>query len=230
MAEPMVNIPTVWGYSGSGVETHHNSEDTPDRVDARSLRDITVMDAAFLYFIANADEADAVWLARQSESRGYEQILKAAETSKERIDYMLERERQSVRSVLRLVPTQQQPVLREKLQPMLDRLGAFADLQRARAGAAPAVNPAPGEALRMVVKRKRFGTIPLDDLPHDQWEGFPSGAWAAVPTIALYWCDGKRTVAEVARLTQLELGPTKFDFAGYFRFLERKGYVSLAKD
>ena len=34
MAEPMVGVPTVWGYSGSGVETHHNSEDTPDRVDS----------------------------------------------------------------------------------------------------------------------------------------------------------------------------------------------------
>jgi len=42
----MVGVPTVWGYSGSGVETHHNSEDTPDRVDPRSLRDIAIIDAA----------------------------------------------------------------------------------------------------------------------------------------------------------------------------------------
>ena len=62
LAEPMVGVPTVWGYSGSGVETHHNSEDTPDRVDERSLRDISVIDAAFLYFIANAGEPEALWL------------------------------------------------------------------------------------------------------------------------------------------------------------------------
>ena len=36
LAEPMIGVPTVWSYSGSGVETHHNSEDTPDRVDVRS--------------------------------------------------------------------------------------------------------------------------------------------------------------------------------------------------
>src|SRR4051812_29027420 len=60
MAEPMVGVPTVWGYSGSGVESHHNSEDTPDRVDDRSLRDISVIDAAFLYFIANAGEPEAL--------------------------------------------------------------------------------------------------------------------------------------------------------------------------
>ena len=57
----------------------------------------------------------------------------------------------------------------------------------------------------------------------------PSGAWAAVPTIALYWCDGKRNLAEVARLTRLELGPTDFDFVGYFRFLAKHGYVEISE-
>ena len=51
-AEPMGNVQTVCGDSGSGVETHHNSEATPDRVDARSLRDISTVTAAFLYFLA----------------------------------------------------------------------------------------------------------------------------------------------------------------------------------
>jgi hypothetical protein len=79
------------------------------------------------------------------------------------------------------------------------------------------------------VQRKRFGTIPLDDIPHEEWEGYPSGAWAAVPTIALYWCDGRRSLAEVIRLTQLELGPVKFDFVGYFRFLRKRGYVDFVQ-
>ena len=46
---------------------------------------------------------------------------------------------------------------------------------------------------------------------------------------ALYWCDGKRNVAEVSHLTEMELGPSKFDYLGYFRFLERHGYVEFAK-
>jgi hypothetical protein len=72
-------------------------------------------------------------------------------------------------------------------------------------------------------------SIPLDDLPHDLWEGQPSGAWAAVPTIALYWCDGHCTLAEAARLTQLELGPSKFDFVSYFKFLRKRRYVDFVE-
>ena len=97
--------------------------------------------------------------------------------------------------------------------------------------ALPTLPPSPmdEETEHLIIKRKRFGTLPLDDLAQDQWEGYPSGAWALAPTIALYWCDGRRTLAEVIRLTRLELGPTQFDFKAYFLFLQRKGYVELAQ-
>jgi len=85
LSDPMINIPTVWAYSGSGVETHHNSEDTPDRVDPRSLRDVASVNAAYLYYLANADEPEAMWLAELSLTRGYEQILKSATPFLERI-------------------------------------------------------------------------------------------------------------------------------------------------
>ena len=49
------------------------------------------------------------------------------------------------------------------------------------------------------------------------------------PLAALYWCDGKRDLGEVIRLTELEMGPNDIDFVDYFRFLERKGYVEFAR-
>ena len=101
---------------------------------------------------------------------------------------------------------------------------------RAAAGVepeAPPPDPRYQEAATIIVKRKRFGTIPLDEIAPDDREGFPSGAWATAPIIALYWCDGHRNLAEVMRLTQLELGPVNLDFVDYFRFLQKRGYVIL---
>lgn len=186
LSDPMIGVPTTWAYSGSGVETHHNSEDTPDRVDERSLRDISIVTAAFLYASAAIDERDAQWLgelvAKRASRRALESVKRVAPG-------------RAVDELLAKFPAQDQVVDNGKI----------------------------------VVTRKRFGTLPLDDLPVDRREGFPSGAWSARLITALYWCDGKRSLDEVIRLTRLELGPDKFDWIGYFRFLAKHGYVTITE-
>ena len=79
------------------------------------------------------------------------------------------------------------------------------------------------------MRRKRIGTITLDNLGREQREGFPAASFWGVPVSALYWCDGKRTLAEVIRLTELEMGPQTLNFVGYFKFLEKNGYVEFVK-
>ena len=113
------------------------------------------------------------------------------------VGYAVDREIQSISSVLRLTPADRRAMLQSELAPAIERLREFGRLQAARLPADQPRLKSDPEAAKLIVKRKRFGTIPLDDLPHDQWEGQPSGAWAAVPTLALYWCDGRRTLAEV---------------------------------
>jgi len=264
LSEPTVNVPTVWGYSGSGVETHHNSEDTPDRVDPRSLRDIATVNAAFLYYLANAGESEAMWLAELSQTRGYERILKSADEfvtrisnaidanvlaqlrqdAKDQVSYSVDRGAQAVLSVTRLIPESKRQAAKQELDPQVKALQRFGDEQVGRIRQAidrrasmlgvktpeqpvAATEPQLTEAAKIVVRRKRFGTLPLDDLAPDQREGYPSGAWDVVPTTALYWCDGHRNLAEVIHLTRMELGPTNFDFVGYFRFLRKRGYVEF---
>jgi hypothetical protein len=185
LADPMIGIPTVWPYSGTGVHTHHNSADKPETVDSRSLRDLAIIDAAFLYFLANAGENEAPWLIEITKNHP--------------------RSAAALSSIRRIAPKVSLPAM-----PVTSE--ASAREQRGRG---------------IIVKRKRLGSIPLDDMPEDKREGYPSGAWATVPTIALFWCDGKRDLAEVIRLTEKELGAQKFDFVGYFRFLAEHGYVDL---
>lgn len=266
LGEPGIGIPTVWPYSGTGIHTHHNSEDTPDTVDSRSLRDLAAVTAAYLYFIASAGEPEARWLAELSANRGYEQILAACAqdvdrvfsmsrkedlgqvlvTARERIDYMVERESQSLLSVLRVVPETRRERSRLSLLPLLASVREFGRQQSERLERAvqqkavqvgitpvkatpPPADPQLAQASNIVVKRKRFGTLPLDEIRPDERKGYPSGAWSLIPITALYWCDGERTLAEVIRLTKLEHGPSSFDFVGYFQFLQERGYVEFVK-
>ena len=267
LGDPAIGIPTVWPYSGTGIHTHHNTEDTPETVDSRSLRDLSVLNAVYLYYLASAGESEALWLAELALSRGYEQvehsvspILDHALTEEaneplaqllrqglDHIAYSVDREKQAILSVLRLVSESGREKAKLSLFSLLQSLESFGLAQTERLQVA--VNRRAGElgsttpvspveravdaqlatANGIVVKRKRIGTIPLDDVPVDQREGYPSAGFSGPPVTALYWCDGHRTLADVIRLTRLELGPSDFDFVGYFQFLEKHGYVDFLK-
>jgi hypothetical protein len=250
LGDPSIGVPTVMPHGGYGVHAHHNSHDTPATVDAKSLRDLMVMNAAYTYLIASAGPAEKRWMAELALTRGQNRLAAATERvldriaaartaddlgrllhhGAERLDYALERESQAVRSAY-------------DLEEGLADLAAFARRQKGRVeraardratvlglGTIVLVKPVPdAEAERIVVRRKRMGTITLDDLPREQREGFPAASFWGVPVSALYWCDGKRTLAEVIRLTELEMGPQQFDFVGYFKFLERRGYVEFVR-
>lgn len=267
LGDPTIGVPTVWAYSGNDVHTpHHSSADTPDKVDVKSLRDLSTVTAAYLYYLANAGEPQALWLAGVAQDWGYQQILRSARPfaneisradsseelgrdlalGREKIAYSAGRQMQAVRSVLQLTSGTHQAQLRRAIAPLAADLTKFGQEQSARLqnladaraellGISQPVEariPLPTEndaASAIVVKRRRFGTIPLDHISPEQREGYPSGAWDLVPITALYWCDGHRNLAEVIHLTQMELGPTKFDFVGYFRFLRDHGFVTFVK-
>jgi hypothetical protein len=152
LAEPTVGIPTVWPYSGTGIVSHHNSEDKADQVDPRSLRDLAILNATYLYYLANAGEREATWLAELAANRGYEQILNAAAQAIDRafdarsgeqlgrvlaqgidkINYAVDRESQSVLSVARLVPEVSRDALRVEITPLAKRLEGYGQQQTAR--------------------------------------------------------------------------------------------------
>jgi hypothetical protein len=150
--------------------------------------------------------------------------------AKARVDYVVDRESKAVRAAA-------------ALDQGLKDLATFGQQQNARVDGRirdraaelnlgtvpPFVAPRNPEADTIVVRRKRIGTITLDNLGRDQREGFPAASFWGVPVSALYWCDGKRTLAEVIRLTELEMGPQTMNFVGYFKFLEKNGYVEFVK-
>jgi hypothetical protein len=241
LGDPTIGVPNVWLYSGTGTVTHHNSADVPATVDLRSLGDLTAMVAAYLYISANAGEGEIPWLAslivdsaaedlNAAGAAGTDALLAgdqaAAAFALARIPYLAER---NVAALSKLRKLGQHSAIgsAEGYIRGLEKVQAARLTEqdvRAYRRAGDTENGA------LVVRRKGIGTIPLDDLAPEKREGFPSGAWDKMVTVALYWCDGHRTIDEVARLTEFEMGrPLSFPFGGYFRFLERKGYVEFVQ-
>lgn len=58
LCDPLLGVPHPWLWMGDGGDYWHNTSDTPDRVDPRSLRDLCRIVAAFTLFTAQADEAE----------------------------------------------------------------------------------------------------------------------------------------------------------------------------
>jgi hypothetical protein len=250
LGEPMIGIPTVAPRGGHGIPAHHTSFDTPAQVDLRSLRDLSVMNAAYAYFIVSAGPDQMHWMAELALSRGYDQINAGVQKSLDqiaaaqngdalsrllywetaRVDYNLMRETRAVKQAA-------------NLPQELTQLASYAGVQKARIesavqqratelhlgtvqAAAPRIDP---EAEKIVVRRKRMGTITMDNIPRDQREGYPASSFWGPTTSALYWTDGKRNLAEVIKLTELETGQSNFDWVAYFKFLQRHGYVDFVQ-
>jgi hypothetical protein len=249
LGDPTIGIPTVLPRGGYGVHSHHNSHDTPALVDPKSLHNLAVMNATYAYFIASAGPAEKRWMAEIAMTNGCERVAEATETildqiaaaegadhladllyqGQERIEYSSSRAAQAVRSAgaqgnvasgLAVFSGQQKKRVQLAIEERATALGL---------GRIQPKTPKPNaEAEAIVVRRKRMSTITLDDLPQDQREGYPAASFWSVPVAALYWCDGKRNLAEVIRLTELEMGPQELDFVGYFKFLRKHGYVEFA--
>lgn len=252
LGDPMINIPTVAPRGGHGIPAHHTSFDTPAQIDVKSLRDLSVMDAAYAYFIASAGPDQMRWMAQLAVSRGYDQINAAAQNSLDeiaaakdadrlsrllywetaRVDYNLTRETKAVEQAA-------------DLPQELSGLTSFADMEKTRIDAAvqqratelhlgtiePYVPKPDPEAESIIVRRKRMGTLTMEDIPREQREGYPASSFWGPTVSALYWCDGKRNLAEVIKLTALEMGlqTQNFDWVGYFKFLQRHGYVDFVR-
>ena len=266
LSDPMIGVPTVSATGSTGAENvHHNSADTLDRADPRSLRDLSSVVAAFLYYLASADDKAIPWLAEITTDRSDQNAIRAAAPFLNRIamadrseslarqlaaglaqvNYNADRDRDALLSVLRLASLTGREKLKAELSLLIQHMRRFASEQCQRlqeaanqrsielGSAAPikasmrAIDPSLTEASHLIVKRKRFGPVTLDDLPLEQREGYPGFGGTPAPLTLLYWCDGKRTIAEVVRLIELEQGPMNFDFVGYFKFLARHGYVEL---
>jgi hypothetical protein len=141
--EPMIGVPTNWIYLSEGAHLHHNSMDTIDKVDPRTIREVSFINAAWLYYIANAGYDDTPWIARLAFSRGVQVIRDIAGAAADRvlaakdgaalgnaldegiarINYYTGLEKQAVASIERIVEPDRRASFREASAPHVASLG-----------------------------------------------------------------------------------------------------------
>jgi uncharacterized protein DUF4910 len=66
LCEPLIGVPHTWLEMGAGGDYWHNSEDTLDKVDPRSLRDLSVVTAGCAYLLASAGRNELMKFAHQA--------------------------------------------------------------------------------------------------------------------------------------------------------------------
>ena len=224
---------------------YHTTADTLDKVDPQMLSKVCVLAAAYAYWLAQAEEPEARWLASEMSARFRQRTIgmvqrAVTETSEEeslrrQIEYQVSLHHKALMSLTRLttidVSTQQEN----------DEAFALAELERVANVLPPGPNNVEEceKATRLIPHRLFRGPLHtrahvrrLDEVERDEWwqleQRIVRETSRTVPVLAQYWADGQRTVAEIGQLIALETGlETTPLLVEYFYFMGRLGLVEL---
>lgn len=245
--DPAFGIPCP--YVDSQDDVWHTSADDLSGISPRTLRAFAAVSAAYLYFLSTAGLKEAVWLARQTVRRygrrmedaacEYELKLDAAADEKVRaailarahdhLDYLRlvgERAVRSAKGLLLRAERAQGHLALLKVQRHLKRL---ADLEKRRlkdtAGCAPSDLPKRNnldEWAELRPLRKFVGTPTYANIsPAEREEaGVSSPMWISQLHAALFYADGTKTMAEIAKYIEYEYGRARdAELLRHFRFM-----------
>ena len=273
--EPTVGIPCV-SFTQWPDRFYHTSMDTIDKVSEVSLRRIGWTSTMVALKLANADLRTAMELASLTCSRGTSRIAEASAKASQdlhgalddlkgkdklqqlaklvknhgcRIEHIVKREREAVRSVRRLASSEELEDFVEVLVEDLADAGQreLAGLERTvkiierslkrRIPAFPRETKIERESKKLVPKRRFKGTLAWSLLP-DSLDEVGVEAYRKIEKLdsefmsktaeLVNYIDGKRTVCEITEALSAEYGPTDHAHVlRYLRDLEKMKLVSF---
>jgi hypothetical protein len=232
---------------------YHTTADTIERVSPATLHRNMTLAAAYIWFVANAGPHEAAWLARELNARLVRRLareLQSAVTAAlggelpegapwaERVAFRLDRHGAALASLSRLDPA---------FDPAPYARAAAAQVEPLWAAAGdvlttwhPAERPALAPQDAVLVPRRRFrGPLSLQPhlarLPTAERDALAAQVREAralgglIADIALYWADGRRTLAQILNLVELETDVRRPEaLAAQFKLLARLGLVELS--
>ena len=196
ITDPMIGIATPWIGRAQEFPAWHCSDDVPELLDETTMAASSILAAAYAYFLASAGDAEAAWLA--------EAMLPLLEEElQDRIDGDVPGSEAFWRWSLK------QHLLKAadlaETEDGRQRVAAIADKWPADEFVPKGLEMDDPRAAELVPVRKTWGTLTFESLPPEE-RTFGSPRWNERYNGAWYWSDGKRTVAQIAELVQLEVG------------------------
>jgi hypothetical protein len=251
LGDPTVGVPSPmlieWPYRLST-----SSADSSEMVAPQSLARAAALAATYAYFVAGAGPRETLWLAREMNYRFVVRLarkLQSASTAalgggapagpdwSARVAFRLDRERAALESLRRLDPAFDPQPWKAQASAIAEAAWARAQdvLDDWRAGERDMLGE---DDARLVPVRRYRGPVSLRPhlrrLPPDERATAQAtlrrhSEFADLPAdVALYWANGKRSLAEILDLTELETDVR--DAAGlvaYFKLLERLELIEL---
>ncbi len=251
ISDPMIGVPTPT-FIHQPDRFYHSDADTPDKCSPRTLHAVAAAASCYARTITAADEATACWLASLTSYRAKLRLLREFRrieesgrvpwgTLQERAGWLYEREALAIRSPRRLVEERAAGErFDEHAKKLVDQLAEFVALGIEALQEMPlAVTTAEDDpefarqAEDVGPRRLVYGTPTMATLPREVREEFAESAGGSFPysdtlCCALFWADGKASVAQIRdhlaqEKGQADLGALMRCFAG----LAKYGYVEL---
>lgn len=210
----------TWDNGGKPYDAYHSSADTVDLLDPRGLACLATAMAGYLYYLADAETADAVELARLETARLRRLVERSATIDDLAADYRLDEQRASLERLTRWIWGGRRAevlALFDGLSAELrDAVGAKREPRRRRIA----------RAMRLVPRRTAFLSPTLESTPEPIRSRI---AAAGFSPWALFWADGRRDLAAIADRITVERGQPvdAAKLADYFAAHAELGYVEL---
>jgi aminoglycoside N3'-acetyltransferase len=248
--DPMMGAPTPV-IAASKKMYYHTSLDTPYTLDPKSLAAHAALAATYCYTIASAGLDDALELAHLGMTPALERICKRADARIDRarkdgasyggaahlaeaVTFYGDVEIQGLRALRCFVPEEEWADFDAEIAHHVAQLVELvtrkcAEVEEIQASPCEA----PAEADRLVPKRTTFGLLTFENLPDDARQQMKAdrdlrmGVWGSAQD-TLFWCDGKRTVRDVAMMIGHSTG--RYNVAATLKrlkFLEEQGHMKL---
>ena len=210
-------ITTHYRKGGNTWAAYHSSADVPALISPAGMATATLTSAGYLAYLADAGNEEVIDIARSETARSVASLRGLR--NKDRADYLRIQHHVSMDRLTRWI-------WGGSRHEILGQLNAC-EQEVSAAGPSPQrVKPPRSAKLSRVVRRTR----PITPTPENTREPIASRIRSAgLSPWALFWADGKRTIAEITKLISLEHGKAQDPdrVSDFFEAHHDLGYVDL---